>query len=94
MQSHPHTLTTEQIHDIAQRTEGYSGSDVDGLVREAALGPIRSIKDIRHIDVGQVRPIELNDFEKALGQIRKSVGDGELEGYKKFDQEFGSRPGG
>ena len=36
-----------EISEISELTCGYSGSDVDGLCREAALGPIRDIEDIR-----------------------------------------------
>ncbi|KAJ3059595.1 Fidgetin-like protein 1, partial [Podochytrium sp. JEL0797] len=32
-----HTLSPQDVATVVQRTEGYSGSDVDGLVREAAL---------------------------------------------------------
>lgn len=40
---------------IVSRTDGYSGADMDGLCREAALGPIRSIRDqILEIDANQV----------------------------------------
>lgn len=45
---------------------GYSGSDMDGLIREAALGPIREIKDIRKIDAADVRGVELRDFEVCM----------------------------
>jgi SpoVK/Ycf46/Vps4 family AAA+-type ATPase len=42
-----HRLADKDIDEIAQRTKGYSGSDMDGLCREAALGPIREIQEIR-----------------------------------------------
>jgi SpoVK/Ycf46/Vps4 family AAA+-type ATPase len=64
---------------------------MDGLVREAALGPIRDIKDIRSIDANDVRPISFKDFEYALTQVRASVSDRDLEMYLKFDAEYGSK---
>jgi len=39
-----HNLSEEEIASIVEKTKGYSGSDVDGLCREAALGPIRELK--------------------------------------------------
>lgn len=33
-----HVLTEEEIALIVKKTEGYSGSDMDGLIRESALG--------------------------------------------------------
>ncbi|KAF9581105.1 hypothetical protein BGW38_001996, partial [Lunasporangiospora selenospora] len=44
LRSQHHDLTSEQILDICERTKGYSGSDMNGLCREAALGPVRSIQ--------------------------------------------------
>lgn len=33
-----HDLTDADVAEIISKTEGYSGSDMDGLVREAAIG--------------------------------------------------------
>lgn len=41
LSKHPHNLTEEMMQIVVNETCGYSGSDVDGLIREAALGPIR-----------------------------------------------------
>ena len=75
---------------IVEKTNGYSGSDLDGLVREAALGPIRDIKDIRNIQTADVRMIGVVDFVEALSQVRASVSDKDLEGYIQWDKEYGS----
>ncbi|KAJ3107324.1 hypothetical protein HDU96_007939 [Phlyctochytrium bullatum] len=85
-----HSLSSDEIAEIVNRTDGYSGSDVDGLVREAALGPIRDIRDIKHISVDDVRPITFNDFVEALTQVRASVSDSDLTLYTRFDSEYGS----
>ena len=34
-------LSEREVHQIAQLTSGYSGSDLAGLARDAAYGPIR-----------------------------------------------------
>ncbi|KND01439.1 uncharacterized protein SPPG_09101 [Spizellomyces punctatus DAOM BR117] len=73
-----HALSDEHVDEVIRRTDGYSGSDMDGLVREAAL------------DVSDVRPIILEDFIDALTQVKPSVSPKDLELYVKFDQEFGS----
>ncbi|KAK5672818.1 putative 26S proteasome subunit yta6 [Batrachochytrium dendrobatidis] len=85
-----HALTPEMIQDIVTRTDGYSGSDMDGLIREAALGPIRDIKDIASINADDVRPMLHQDFLCALTQVRASVSEKDLEFYIGFDKEYGS----
>lgn len=37
------TLTSHQLRDIVQKTEGYSGADMKMLLKEAAKGPIRDL---------------------------------------------------
>lgn len=36
-----HVLSIEEIADVAEVTEGWSGSDIESLTREAAMAPIR-----------------------------------------------------
>lgn len=86
-----HDMTEEQIIDICERTKGYSGSDMNGLCREAALGPVRSIQgDILEIGLDALRPIQHKDFVDALSQVRASVSDRDLEMYRTWDAEYGS----
>ena len=72
-------------------TQGYSGSDMDGLIREAALGPIRDIVDIETISAHDVRPITFEDFKDALNQVRASVESKEMHIYLEFDKKYGSK---
>ncbi len=64
------------IKDLAQRTEGYVGADIEALVREAGLIALR--RDIKTLDVKK------DDFEEALKVILPSV-NMEL---RKFYQEI------
>lgn len=38
----------------------------------------------------QVRPINVDDFKKALTRVRPSVSPDDLEPYKKWDATYGS----
>lgn len=38
---HFNPLSQEELQRLATLTEGYSGSDLTGLAKDAALGPIR-----------------------------------------------------
>ncbi|ORX97579.1 AAA-domain-containing protein [Basidiobolus meristosporus CBS 931.73] len=84
------SLTEADIQEICRLTDGYSGSDMDGLCREAALGPIRSIGDICNISADDVRPVTFQDFMDALTQVRASVSDKDLEMYLQWNSEYGS----
>lgn len=90
MNTQSHSLDDTDIDWICARTDGYSGSDMDGLCREAAIGPIRSISDILNISTSDVRPIQRKDFEEALTQVRASVSNQDLDGYLEWNRQFGS----
>lgn len=53
-----HTMTNEDLKDLARRTEGYSGSDIAVVVREALMMPIRMVQDATHF-----KKIMAPDFE-------------------------------
>ncbi|KAG8442707.1 hypothetical protein GDO86_011487 [Hymenochirus boettgeri] len=85
------TLTDHEIDAIVSQSEGYSGADMTQLCREAALGPIRSIKviDISTITPDQVRPIAYVDFQSAFLTVRPSVSQKDLELYVNWNKTFG-----
>lgn len=87
-----HYLNPEELEIICQKTEGYSGADMNNLCREAALGPIRSLPfgDIENITADEVRPIEFSDFEDALLQVKASVSSKDLQGYNVWNKMYGS----
>ncbi|XP_071441157.1 fidgetin-like protein 1 [Hetaerina americana] len=91
MSSQRNGLSSSDIDEVADLTDGYSGADMKNLCREAALGPIRSIKfeDIEHIQPEQVRPVELNDFKAALSQVRASVSSKDLDQYISWNNQYG-----
>lgn len=53
------------LHEISRRTEGYSGADLEALVREAALVALRE-----DFDADQ---IYMKHFEKALQTVKPSI---------------------
>jgi len=44
----PHNLTTQDFQDLAELTDGYSGSDVAVVVREALMIPVRMVQGATH----------------------------------------------
>ncbi|XP_064790577.1 fidgetin-like protein 1 isoform X3 [Oncorhynchus masou masou] len=84
-------LEEEELESVVTGTEGFSGADMTGLCREAALGPIRNIQlsDIATITPDQVRPILHCDFQEALRIVRPSVSAKDLELYEDWNNTFG-----
>uniref|UniRef100_H0XWC2 Fidgetin-like protein 1 n=2 Tax=Otolemur garnettii TaxID=30611 RepID=H0XWC2_OTOGA len=84
-------LNEEEIRQIVQQSDGFSGADMTQLCREASLGPIRSLQtaDIATITPDQVRPIAYIDFENAFRTVRPSVSPKDLELYENWNRTFG-----
>nr|XP_055026179.1 fidgetin-like protein 1 [Misgurnus anguillicaudatus] len=84
-------LGADEMEKVVLGTEGFSGADMTQLCREAALGPIRSIRlsDIATIAAEQVRPILYCDFQEALKTVRPSVSTKDLELYEEWNKTFG-----
>ncbi|CAG9540207.1 unnamed protein product [Cercopithifilaria johnstoni] len=77
-------LAQRQI--LAERTHGYSNSDLVALCREAAMIPIRDLsrKDIKDLTSTEVRPITLHDFEVAMKAIKPSTNEQMLQKLRKY----------
>ncbi|MEK6918035.1 MAG: CDC48 family AAA ATPase [Nanoarchaeota archaeon] len=68
------------LKDLAKKTDGYTGADLEALVREAAMLALRESKDAK-----QVRP---DHFEEALNKVRPSVTKSMIEIYRKIEENF------
>eukprot|EP00091_Calanus_sinicus_P014649 TRINITY_DN32272_c0_g1_i1.p1 TRINITY_DN32272_c0_g1~~TRINITY_DN32272_c0_g1_i1.p1 ORF type:complete len:216 (-),score=81.84 TRINITY_DN32272_c0_g1_i1:13-660(-) len=44
----PSTLTEEEFRELGRRTEGYSGSDISIVVRDALMQPVRKVQTATH----------------------------------------------
>jgi len=91
LHKHNKPLTTREIDYLADLTQGYSGSDLTALAKDAALGPIRELSpdQVRDMEASQVRGIMLTDFIDSLKRIRRSVPPETLAKYVKWNQEYG-----
>ncbi|KAL2268156.1 hypothetical protein VTJ83DRAFT_3002 [Remersonia thermophila] len=89
-----HTLSEEDIDTLVGLTDGFSGSDITALAKDAAMGPLRSLGDaLLHMTMEEIRPIELSDFVASLATIRPSVSKTSLKEYEDWAREFGERGG-
>ncbi|KAK1753472.1 P-loop containing nucleoside triphosphate hydrolase protein [Echria macrotheca] len=89
-----HTLTDEDIETLVGLTDGFSGSDITALAKDAAMGPLRSLGEaLLHMTMDEIRPIALSDFIASLTTIRPSVSKASLKEYEDWAKEFGERGG-
>ena len=91
LNSQPHTLSAGSIGELAKLTDGYSGSDLTALAKDAALEPIRekSVEDLKRMTANRIRPLTFGDFRQALAKIRQSTAKSGLAQLEKWNQEFG-----
>ncbi|KAI8590344.1 P-loop containing nucleoside triphosphate hydrolase protein [Geranomyces variabilis] len=87
-----HGLSRPDIAQLLRLTEGYSGSDITALAREASLGPIRDLgpKKLLSVAADAVRQIHLRDFVAALKIIRPSVSPASLKAYEEWNSRYGT----
>ncbi|KAJ3195184.1 hypothetical protein HK101_000894 [Irineochytrium annulatum] len=91
LKDHRHSLSSYEINNLVKLTDGYSGSDITALAREASLGPIRSLGNkLLYTEADQIRPICANDFVTALSTIRPSVSKSSLQAYEMWNKQYGT----
>jgi len=89
-----HSLEEEDIQRLVELTDGFSGSDITALAKDAAMGPLRSLGEaLLHMSMDQIRPIQFVDFEASLVNIRPSVSKQGLKEFEDWAKEFGERGG-
>ncbi|ACJ16582.1 Hypothetical CDC48/VCP [Thermococcus onnurineus NA1] len=87
------------LRELAKKTEGYSGADLEALVREAALIAMRRaisklptelIEEESEEFLEQLR-VSKKDFEEALKKVRPSITPYMIEYYKNFEENRKSK---
>ncbi|XP_055322925.1 spastin isoform X1 [Sitodiplosis mosellana] len=84
-------LPDDIIRNLAVYTEGYSGSDLTALAKDAALEPIREIdvEQVKNVNLKEIRPITEQDFVNSLKRIRRSVAPQSIVAYEKWAKDYG-----
>ncbi|KAL2646639.1 hypothetical protein AAZV13_05G068700 [Glycine max] len=87
-------LSCDEMDIICKFTEGYSGSDMKNLVKDASMGPLREALsqgiEITKLKKEDMRPVTLQDFKNSLQEVRPSVSTNELGTYEQWNKQFGS----
>lgn len=64
----PHSISEEEFWELGKRTEGYTGDDIQVVVRDALMQPIRKVQTATH-------------FKRVSGYL---LVDSEIESYAKL----------
>lgn len=85
------TVNSTEFNKIVTMTQGYSGSDLAQLAKEAALEPIRNIPadKITTIDVKKIPAISIEHFKFAVQRIKPSVNVKGLKETEKWNAQYG-----
>jgi transitional endoplasmic reticulum ATPase len=68
------------LTDLAKKTEGFTGADIEGLVREAALLALRESMESKEV--------KKKHFTEALRKAKPSVTKNTIEAYQKIEESF------
>ncbi|XP_059572176.1 spastin isoform X4 [Alligator mississippiensis] len=84
-------LTQKELAQLARMTDGYSGSDLTALAKDAALGPIRELKpeQVKNMSASEMRNIKLTDFTESLKKIKRSLSPQTVDAYIRWNKDFG-----
>ncbi|BAD73312.1 vacuolar protein sorting factor 4B-like [Oryza sativa Japonica Group] len=82
---------------LVEKTEGYSGSDIRLVCKEAAMQPLRRLmsvlegrqEEVPEDELPEVGPVTTEDIELALRNTRPSA-HLHVHRYEKFNQDYGS----
>jgi transitional endoplasmic reticulum ATPase len=69
-----------KIKDLAEKTEGYVGADIESLVREAAILALRE-----NLEAAEVNKAH---FQLAMNKVRPSSRKADVEKYKNMEQQY------
>ena len=96
---HLEKLLSRQKNDLSEKekaklvklTDGFSGSDLTALAKDAAMGPLRALGEaLLTTPTDQIRPIGFEDFKASLSTIRPSVSKAGLKVFEDWAAMYGS----
>ncbi|GAB7008830.1 CDC48 family AAA ATPase [Halorubrum trueperi] len=68
------------LREIAEITDGYVGSDLEGIAREAAIEALR--------DDDAAEEVEMKHFRRAMESVRPTINEDILSYYEEVEQQF------
>lgn len=90
LSSQRNQLSESDFDAVAKLTEGFSGSDLTTLAKDAAMEPIRDLgENLISANLDLVRSVTLQDFETALTRVKKSVSPQSLSRFDQWATAYG-----
>jgi transitional endoplasmic reticulum ATPase len=68
------------LRELAEITDGYVGSDLESIAREAAIEALRDDPDAEEV--------EMRHFRKAMENVRPTITDDIKDYYEQVEEEF------
>jgi transitional endoplasmic reticulum ATPase len=68
------------LKEIAEITDGYVGSDLESICREAAIEALRESDD--------ADDVEMSHFRKAIESVRPTITDDLMSYYEEVEEDF------
>ena len=91
LKKQPYDIGDNELRSIVELTEGFSGSDLANLCREAAFGPIRELGSrVMTAAASDVRSLQYVDFQSALENIRPSVTKESIVEFEAWSKKYSS----
>lgn len=79
------------FNELAKITEGFTGSDIALLCREAIMIPIRELdKSGLLSEEAEPRPVRRSDFIDSLAKMKPVVSPDELRKFEEWNEQFGA----
>jgi transitional endoplasmic reticulum ATPase len=68
------------LREVAEITDGYVGSDLESITREAAIEALR--------EDGDAEEVEMRHFRKAMESVRPTINDDLMDYYERMKDQF------
>ncbi|MFW9807351.1 MAG: CDC48 family AAA ATPase, partial [Candidatus Thorarchaeota archaeon] len=72
-----------RLETLADETEGFSGADIEGLVREAAMAAVRGD--------WKAKPVSMKHFEEAMNEVRPSISSEDVKRFLELAEQVKKR---